>query len=45
VLAGHGLLGMSSLLGQRHRKPGTGDPLESRIVQIGRGRPRIPERF
>ncbi|MCG6985910.1 MAG: NADH-quinone oxidoreductase subunit A [Thiocapsa sp.] len=40
-----GLLGLSSLLGQRHREPAAGQPFESGIVHIGSGRLRIPVRF
>lgn len=40
-----GLLGVSSLLGQRHRAPAAGQPFECGIVQIGNGRMRIPVRF
>lgn len=40
-----GLMGVSSLLGQRHRAPAAGQPFESGIVHIGSGRLRIPVRF
>lgn len=45
VLCVGGLLGLSSLLGQRHRGPASGEPFESGIVHIGSGRMRIPVRF
>lgn len=45
LVAVGGLLGLSSLLGQRHREPATGQPYESGILHVGSGQPRIPVRF
>ena len=40
-----GMLGLSHLLGQRHRERATGDPYESGNVPTGSGRLRIPVKY
>lgn len=40
-----GLMGVASLLGQRHHEPAARQPFECGIVHIGSGRLRIPVRF
>jgi NADH-quinone oxidoreductase subunit A len=39
------ILGLSHVLGQRHREPATGEPYESGVVPVGTGRLRFPVRF
>ena len=39
------MIGMSALLGQRHRQPATGQPFESGIVSVGSARLRFPVKF
>lgn len=40
-----GMLGLSYLLGQRHRAPATGEPYESGIVSTGSARVRFDAKF
>ena len=40
-----GMLGVSALLGQRHREPATGEPYEGGIVSTGSARLRLSVRF
>jgi len=40
-----GMLGVSAVLGQRHREPATGDPFESGIVGTGPEHVRLSIRF
>ena len=39
------ILGLSHVLGQRHREPATGEPYESGVVPVGTARLRFPVRF
>ena len=45
VAAAAFMLGVSALLGQRHREPATGDPYESGVVSTGSARLRVTIRF
>ena len=44
VLIG-GLLAVSSILGERHAQPATGEVFESGIVAVGQARFRVPAKF
>jgi len=39
------MIGISALLGQRHREPATDQPFESGIVSVGSARLRFPAKF
>jgi len=45
VLAVAGLVAVSSVLGERHAEPATGEPFESGIVTIGEARFLVPATF
>ena len=45
VLLATGILGLSYVLGQRHKEPATGLPYESGIVSTGSARLRMPVEF
>lgn len=45
VLAVAALVAVSSVLGERHAEPATGEPFESGIVTVGEARFRVPATF
>jgi NADH-quinone oxidoreductase subunit A len=45
VLTAGGMIGLSYVLGQRHREPATGEPYESGIVSTGGARLRLSVKY